>query len=131
MAELPLDAKHPPDCTCAVCEEARQSTHEAVKRLLKNAYERKLTPVEVTAEIRRVAKALGWAIGEHGTKERDIDLIAVPWDGQACSRETLLDEILRATKGMITDVNPKPHGRVGYIIQGYGHKPIDLSIFTV
>jgi hypothetical protein len=83
----------------------------------------------VVAEIRRIAKTVGWAIGEHGTRVRDVDLIAVPWDGQACSRDALLGEILKATKAICTAVNPKPHGRVGFILQGYGPKMIDLSCF--
>jgi hypothetical protein len=86
---------------------------------------------KVVREIRRIAKTVGWAIGEHGTKERDIDLMAVPWDGQACDRETLVGEILKITHGLVTEINKKPHGRVGYIIQGYGPKIIDLSVVQI
>lgn len=87
-----------------------------------------LTAEKVTAEIRRIAKSVGWAIGEHGTKERDLDLIACPWVGEACSVHALVGEILKQTSAIVTEVNPKPHGRVGFIIQGYGHKIVDLSV---
>ena len=83
---------------------------------------------KVTAEIRRIAKTVGWAIGEHGTQERDVDLIACPWAGEACSPYALVGEILRETHGIVTAINTKPHGRIGFIIQGYGSKIIDLSV---
>lgn len=89
-----------------------------------------LTPEKVAAEIRRIAKTVGWAIGEHGTKERDLDLIACPWAGEACSPYQLVGEILRETHAIVTGIAIKPHGRIGFVLQGYGHKPIDLSVMT-
>lgn len=91
--------------------------------------------VELLTEIRMVAKTHGYALAVHGSRKRDLDLIATPWTEQACSPDGLIsaleDELdLVATRRRVE----KPHGRLGYILYGRrwrndnGHQPIDLSV---
>ena len=45
--------------------------------------------------LREVARRHGYAIGEHGSQRRDIDLIAVPWTEEA-GEPIMLAEAIRA-----------------------------------
>lgn len=81
-------------------------------------------------EIRRIAREMGYAIGEHGSKQRDLDLIAVPWVEDAASP---LDLIFRLCEELHFDrgeIENKPHGRTGFSLLG-GEMPlqyVDLSV---
>jgi len=86
----------------------------------------KLPPVDL---IRQFAKEVGYAIGEHGSKERDLDLIAVPWDSTAVSAEKLIQHLCEKLDAVLIDTERKPHGRFAVSISMNGwFKPIDLSI---
>ena len=84
-------------------------------------------PAKVRALARRIirplrerARALGYAIGEHGSQARDIDLIAVPWTERACPPEQLAAHLrgvlekLYPIQGELppSAEHPKPHGRL-------------------
>lgn len=87
----------------------------------------KLPPV---SQIRKLAKEVGYAIGEHGSKERDLDLIAAPWIDSCVDAVDLMVHIASGINGkLIGDIEKKPHGRLGCNIQidGY-YKLIDLSV---
>lgn len=89
--------------------------------------ELKLPPVD---RIRYLAGEVGYAIGEHGSKERDLDLIAVPWIVTCVDAVDLMVHIADGINGkLIGTVEKKPHGRLGCNIQidGY-YKLIDLSV---
>jgi hypothetical protein len=63
------------------------------------------------------ARERGYALAQHGTMGRDLDLIAVPWTDHACSAEELALAIAAATGTNITqdgkhDPTSKPHGRL-------------------
>lgn len=86
-------------------------------------------------EVRRVARHHGYAIALHGSRVRDLDLIAAPWMQECSSADELVSALeeelnLVATRRRVE----KPHGRLGYIL--YGRKwrddserqPIDLSV---
>lgn len=86
--------------------------------------------------IRERAKALGYAVGMHGSLERDIDLIAVPWTDAAHSPENLarsLRQVLSKLYPIGLEVppgeNPRPHGRLcwSWWIRPWTY--IDLSVF--
>ena len=99
---------------------------------------------ETVATVRAAARALGYALGEHGSRERDLDLIAVPWVEDAAPPESLVEAIRAAVGGVIitdptappedyTRRNPerKPHGRLAWSIHaavGVRHGYIDLSV---
>jgi hypothetical protein len=90
----------------------------------------KWTPEAVATAFREVARTAGYAIGEHGSKARDVDLIAVPWVAEPLHPLWLLSLLVSQLdpSPCITEIRPKPHGRIGVIFQGMGKRPIDLSI---
>jgi hypothetical protein len=95
--------------------------------------------------IARIAgKTFGYAIGLHGTAERDLDLIAVPWVERPSSPEDLARYIAQKIhqetgKAIFVEGAPieqavwpapavRPHGRVSYTILLGGTYWVDLSI---
>ena len=89
--------------------------------------ELKLPPID---KIRKLAKEVGYAIGVHGTLERDLDLIAAPWTSDAVSNFELVAHISRGLDGTVVDVaSHKPLGRFAVNIKMKGwFKMIDLSV---
>ena len=68
----------------------------------------------IVERIRDVAKEHGWAIGEHGSMVRDIDLIAVPWTADATTPDVLVGAIVRTigyTRHGAHVGQPRPGGR--------------------
>ena len=96
----------------------------------------KLPPID---RIRELAREVGYAIGEHGSKERDLDLIAVPWTEDAVDPLSLVCHIaigLKSVEGkqarVVDGGETRPHGRVGYNIQlGGWYKLIDISVMPL
>ena len=87
-----------------------------------------LPPVD---RIRELAKEYGYAIGEHGSRERDLDLIAAPWGDQASDYAPLdlATHIAQGLGGHVVNWEQKPHGRIAFSIQMSGwYKLIDLSV---
>src|SRR5580692_1849836 len=95
--------------------------------------------------IARIAgKTMGYAIGLHGTGQRDLDLIACPWIECPSSAEDLARYITQAIKretnrAILVEGTPietarwpapalKPHGRLSYTILISSMYWIDLSI---
>lgn len=79
--------------------------------------------------IRELAKEVGYAIGEHGSKERDLDLIAAPWTENAIGNHDFLEHLAQGLGARIVEVERKPLGRYAATLQMDGwFKPIDLSI---
>jgi hypothetical protein len=92
----------------------------------------------------KVARFYGYALGLHGSMERDLDLIAVPWTDGAAPAETLVEAIREAVDGFIRNDPPtegnkydyqtrspatKPHGRRAWSIYFSGRRfYIDLSV---
>jgi hypothetical protein len=88
---------------------------------------------DLIACVRLVAKRLGYAIAVHGSLSRDVDLVAVPWVGSACSAYQLAAEIIEAVNGYVNPRDESPvtraHGRLAWGIHliGYGTY-LDLSV---
>lgn len=79
--------------------------------------------------IRELAKEVGYALGEHGTKERDLDLIAAPWSLDAVGHRELMEHIAKGINAIIIDIEGKPLGRYACTLQLNGwFKPVDLSV---
>lgn len=84
---------------------------------------------------RAVANHHGYAIGLHGSRTYDLDLIACPW-ADTCSEPDLLATAIAQYLGWYLlmyntneiHVTKKPHGRRGYLIYGPHHAHIDLSV---
>lgn len=81
-------------------------------------------------EVRAAARVCGYALAVHGSMERDLDLIAVPWIDAACPPEALIRHLCEAIEAdPIGAVEYKPHGRVAVSIKKRGwYRKIDLSI---
>lgn len=92
--------------------------------------EPELPPVE---RIRELANEVGYAIAVHGSLERDLDLIAVPWIESAVSSNDLIVHIATGLCANVAGaVEQKPLGRVAVSLQMRGwYKPIDLSISPI
>ena len=80
--------------------------------------------------IRNWAAQVGYAIGEHGSKERDLDLIAAPWAENAVSADELIEFLCEKLNAVVSGtVEDKPLGRKAVILQMRGwYRPLDLSI---
>lgn len=88
------------------------------------------------------ARSHGYALAVHGTLRRDVDVVAVPWTGEACSADELAEHIVAyfisvglcfesgAREHMQQSREQKPHGRLGYAIplKGIPAPYLDLSI---
>lgn len=81
--------------------------------------------------IRKLAREVGYAIGVHGSLERDLDLIAVPWVEEAVYPLELAKHIANGLRGEVLayQIQDKPCGRWSCNI----HTPdwtkmIDLSV---
>jgi hypothetical protein len=94
--------------------------------------------LEMLPAIRETARKLGYAIGLHGSLERDFDLIAAPWTEDAVHSDDIAEAIKTATKCVRWRVyrdqgDVKPHGRIVYCFdwdqENYENRGyIDLSV---
>lgn len=84
----------------------------------------------------KVARKNGYALAVHGSVQRDLDLVAIPWTDKATSAEQLIIDIvdyLRWFENMswfsgLDGPTKKPHGRRSWaILTGFGSY-VDLSV---
>ncbi len=110
----------------------------AVERKCRDLAARLIVP------LRETAREHGYALGVHGSLARDIDLIAVPWTGEACSQVELAEAIRRKAEEVcgFAFLHPledrpffhggmpgsKPHGRLAWAFHLGGGPYIDLSV---
>ena len=85
--------------------------------IVQGAYNRALLDL-ILPPMRRAAKDAGYAIAVHGSLNRDIDLVAVPWREHSVADPDRLVTILSGAVAAVTGrCNPmqgwteKPHGR--------------------
>ena len=79
--------------------------------------------------IRALAKEVGYALGVHGSLQRDLDVIAAPWQDDAVDALALMDHIAAGMNGRRLGLTQKPLGRLACNIQIDGwFKLIDLSV---
>lgn len=93
---------------------------------------------QLLPKIRAAAKGLGYAIAIHGSMQRDLDLLAVPWVDEAAPAESLVAVIAEdvhgyvigdvTARGAIESPTAQPHGRKSWNICWGGKPMIDLSI---
>lgn len=90
--------------------------------------------VFVAPIIAEAAQEHGYAVAIHGSLQRDLDLVAIPWTEKAADTDTVLQAILKAVDGFLVKVpdHPeptfKPHGRLTWSVHLDGGVFIDLSI---
>lgn len=89
--------------------------------------------------VRDAAREKGYALAVHGSLNRDIDLLAVPWTEEASSAEEVAEAIRAAAEktspgrmAFVATNDPcprvKPHGRLAWSIHLGGGPFIDLSV---
>ena len=61
----------------------------------------------IVDSVRALAKLHGWAIGEHGSLARDIDLIAVPWTADASPMSMLVSALCARLDLVTLDRRPE------------------------
>lgn len=96
----------------------------------------------------KIANSCGYALAVHGSMQRDLDLVAVPWVKNAMAPESLVIVLERSLLGFsrmrsywkkCAENDKKPHGRKAYTIafaelandfetKNYRHAIIDLSV---
>lgn len=93
--------------------------------------------------IRPVALEHGYAIGLHGSLERDLDLIAVPWIKDAKPPRELVEAIARRISGRLQAniandeyhkagcPGAKPHGRLTWSLYVGGGPYVDISVMPM
>lgn len=105
--------------------------------IVQGAFNRALLEL-ILPPMRRVAKDLGYALTVHGSLNRDIDLVAIPWREHGVGSAERLVEALSGAVAAITgrcnqnrDWADKPHGRRAVILMawcGESTASLDLSI---
>jgi len=105
----------------------------AVKRATKAFVDTFLA--EAMPHLTLAARGCGYALAVHGSRSRDIDIIAVPWTETADTADLLVDRLCGALAGLLgralkmKDWTDKAHGRRATTILLPGMCPeIDLSV---
>lgn len=113
---------------------SRANQHQSRKvrakyvRLLRERHE-SLLPV-----LREVAQQYGYALAVHGSLQRDIDLIAVPWRDDPIDADSLVSALHRVCNAVygctLKEPTSKPQGRRAWVIlfPGFDAMYIDLSV---
>lgn len=78
--------------------------------------------------LRKIANAHGYTLALHGSLQRDLDVVAVPWGVNVSTPHLLAQAMERAVVGNLGKPEKKPHGRIAYSIQFGGGPYLDLSI---
>lgn len=119
---------------CPKCKSSREAVKcwkcgEATFEPCEGWEEPKMPPID---RIRELAREVGYAIGEHGSKERDLDVIAAPWTDDAVGNHDLFQHIAKGLEAKIVSVERKPLGRYAATIQMDGfYKGIDISVCPI
>lgn len=102
--------------------------------LFLHRYGPKVRPIAYVCHLPRItakAREFGYAIAVHGSLQKDMDLIAVPWSESATDEDTLLQAICECAGGFMLEHEKgcnKPHGRRAWVIHLGAGLFIDLSI---
>lgn len=97
-----------------------------------------VTREHAIAAAQNAVRNQGYAVAVHGTRVRDLDLIAVPWTEETALIPLMVAEIIaNAIPGVIQSggFTKKPHGRLSCVIHprwsyGFDHWYIDLSVMS-
>jgi hypothetical protein len=106
---------------------------------VQGAFNRALLDI-ILPPMRNAALDAGYTLAVHGSLNRDIDLIAVPWAAECEPKEELADRLIGAAGGVIKrackqgEWAEKPHGRQAIILLafcGENSAFIDLSVMPI
>ena len=94
-----------------------------------------ITREHAIAAAQNAARGQGYAVAVHGSRVRDLDLIAVPWIDNCAITPLMIAEIIAAAIPGVLQGKPekKPHGRIGFTIYprwhyGFDRWYVDLSV---
>jgi hypothetical protein len=78
-----------------------------------------------------IAEKLGYVLFIHGSKVRDIDLVAVPWYPDSQPPEKLVKKLCQNFNMIVAKQEQRPHNRYSYGMfkKGWRDHVIDLSVF--
>lgn len=83
----------------------------------------------------RIARPFGYAIAVHGSMNRDLDLVAIPWVDDAVEAEVLVEEMVKKFSPFLDyegfkmpTPTVKPHGRRSWSIVMHAGCYIDISV---
>lgn len=77
-----------------------------------------------------VCKDHGYALAVHGSLQKDLDVIAIPWTKEAVSPRKLMNAIMRMYAIKFEDRECKEWGRIVYRASvGFGECRLDFSYF--
>lgn len=85
-------------------------------------------------DLKEKATQHGWALALHGSLQSDMDIVAIAWDEEASSVETMIDALLTCFEGNgfneISRVphTDKPNNRVVYTIHIYSNMYLDINV---
>lgn len=95
---------------------------------------------QLLPRLREVSRECGYALGLHGSMQRDLDIIAAPWTEDAISAKELVERLREEFGGYVIGGTgdggtwttehgtSKPHGREAWSLC-FGGKPfIDISV---
>lgn len=74
------------------------------------------------------ARPHGYAVAVHGSLQRDLDLVAIPWVEDAADPHVLVEALQQVCKGKLIGPEQKPHGRLAWSIVLAGGAYVDLSV---
>lgn len=93
---------------------------------------------QLLPRIRARAKEMGYALAIHGSMNRDLDILAVPWVEEAAAPPVLVQAIAEETQSYVLgDLDKRagldgptiqPHGRLSWNLCWGGKAFIDLSV---
>ncbi len=100
------------------------------------------------ASLREEAREHGYALTLHGSLQKDLDIVAIPWTDTAAEQEVLVKALCEKCGGMISNHGERlihgewveekqpfraPHGRMVYTILLGGHDGgyIDLGVMPL
>ena len=68
--------------------------------------------------LKRIAFTYGYNLVLHGSMDRDLDLIAIPWEKETGKVEKMITEFAKILGSEVRpiDGSKKPHGRIVFII---------------
>lgn len=105
--------------------------------IVQGAYNRALLDL-ILSPMRRTAKDVGYAITVHGSLNRDIDMVAIPWiEHVSADPDELVDLLAGAIRGVTgrcyarDEWTKKPQGRVAKTLMvwcGENTGMLDLSV---
>jgi hypothetical protein len=92
-------------------------------------------------KVREVARDCGYAVAVHGSRQRDLDLVAVPWTEHVVAPGQLVDALLERLPNLALKPHPEPelltnptrmpNGRIAWAFIGApACAYLDLSVFA-